>query len=82
MAITILAAELEVGARQSTVYWLLERYVIPNATYSAQLWGLLAGSDVWAEADDALDRLCAALAPADVRQAGLAEPLRRELALP
>src|SRR4051812_12672097 len=33
---------LHQGARQSTAYWLLMRYIIPNATFYANVWGLLS----------------------------------------
>ncbi len=76
---------LHQGARQSTAYWLLTRYIIPNATFYAQVWGLLSPAEAWMEADTALDEICAALAPADLRaQAGesAGDRLRTELSLP
>ena len=59
-------------------------FVLANLAYVQQLWGLHASPEAWCEADTALDELCAALCPDDLR-ARLrddASTLRGELALP
>ena len=76
----ILISELDAGARPSTAFWLLNRFVLPNAVFYAQAWGLLGATTCWSEADAALDRICERLAPADLR--ANVPALRRELALP
>ena len=81
----MLVEDLGAGARPSTAFWLLHRFVIPNAVFYAQIWGLLTGADVWTEVDAALDALCRTLAPADLRRRfddSDTHALRRELALP
>ncbi len=80
----MLTAELAAGAERSTAYWLLMRYVIPNATFYAHIWGLLSPAAAWSAADVALDEVCEALAPADLKGRVLAgsRSLRHELSLP
>ena len=80
----LLIAEVAGGARPATAYFALTRFVLPNALYHMQVWGLLCGADVWAEVDGALDRFCEAVCPLDLRGRLRGEPhgLRAELALP
>ena len=78
-----LLAELAAGAKPATAYFALTRFVLPNALYHMQVWGLLCQEGVWAEVDDALSRFCAALCPLDQRGHLAASPAARaELALP
>ena len=42
------------GAKPATAYFALTRFVLPNALYHMQVWGLLCSAEVWAETDDAL----------------------------
>jgi len=80
--------ELDRGAKPSTAYFALTRFVLPNALYHMQVWGLLCSESVWAEVDDAFSRFCIALCPLDQRGCLAGSPglagtaLRDELALP
>jgi hypothetical protein len=78
-----LIAELDGSAKPATAYFALTRFVLPNALYHMQVWGLLCRPVVWAEVDAALTRFCMAICPRDQRHR-IAAPsaLRAELALP
>jgi len=76
-----LIRELGTGAKPSTAYFALCRFVLPNALYHMQIWGLLCRAEVWAEVDGALSRFCETVCPRDLR-GRLAGGLRAELALP
>jgi hypothetical protein len=77
-----LIAELEAGAQPATAYFALTRFVLPNALYHMQVWGLLCTPQVWAEVDDAFTRFCVALCPVDQRDRLAASPaFRAELSL-
>ena len=75
-----LIAEVAAGAKPATAYFALTRFVLPNALYHMQVWGLLCGEAVWAEVDEAFTQFCEAVCPLDQR-ARLAD-LRAELSLP
>jgi hypothetical protein len=78
-----LIAELEAGAKPATAYFAFTRFVVPNALYHMQVWGLLCRQEVWAEVDEAFTRFCAALCPLDQRgRVAAASALRAELSLP
>ena len=79
-----LIAELDDGAKPATAYFALTRFVIPNALYHMQVWGLLCTPDVWAEVDAAFTRFCVALCPLDQRGRlrTQSSALRAELSLP
>ena len=79
-----LVAELDGGAKPATAYFALTRFVIPNAMYHMQVWGLLCTEHVWTEVDAAFTRFCVALCPLDQRGRLLSDTsaLRRELSLP
>ena len=79
-----LIQEIEEGEKKSTALFIFHRYIQPVLTYHQGAWGLLVGRELWRGVDEALNDLCAALCPADLR-VRLADPrssLRRELALP
>jgi len=72
------------GGSRAAAFWVARTFVLANLAYVQQLWGLHASPEAWGEADIALDELCAALCPDDLR-ARLrddAATLRGELALP
>ena len=72
------------GGARPAAYWVARTFVLANLAYVQQVWGLHAGPGSWADADAALDELCAALCPADLRDGcrDAAGTLRGELALP
>jgi hypothetical protein len=72
------------GGGRSAAFWVARTFVLANLSYVQQVWGLHASPDVWADADAALDELCSALCPADLRARcrDAACTLREELALP
>jgi len=72
------------GASRAAAFWVARTFVLPNLVYVQQVWGLHASPDAWTEADDALDDLCRALCPLDLRDRlhGADSLLRDELALP
>ena len=53
------------AAKPATAYFALMRFVLPNALYHMQVWGLLCGEAVWAEVDEAFTRFCEAVCPLD-----------------
>jgi hypothetical protein len=71
------------GGSRAAAFWVARTFVLANLAYVQQLWGLHASPEAWDEADAALDELCAALCPDDLR-AGLRDDAAtlRELALP
>ena len=72
------------GGTRSAGFWVARTFVFANLSYVQQVWGLHASAEVWADADAALDELCVALCPADIRHRyrDAASTLREELALP
>src|SRR5690349_2691028 len=78
-----LSRELAAGAAPATAYFAFTRFVVPNALYHMQVWGLFCTQDAWTEVDEAFTRFCAALCPLDLRPriAG-GSALRAELSLP
>jgi hypothetical protein len=72
------------GGARSAAFWVARTFVFANLAYVQQLWGLHASPEAWDEADAALDELCEALCPPDLRR-GLRDEsstMREELALP
>ena len=78
-----LTREVDAGARNGTAFSLLHRYILPVLAYHQGAWGLVAVAEVWREVDEALDEVCVALCPDDLRGClSHDSALRLELALP